>query len=53
MSAQRSLAIRSVIAVAVLTVASIVLIAGRAHDHRRAAVVVHAQSALSLATVRP
>ncbi|MBW7968141.1 hypothetical protein [Bradyrhizobium sp. BR 10289] len=52
MSARTSLALRSLIAVAVLTAAGLVLIAGHAHDGRRAGVV-RVQHAVSIATVRP
>lgn len=44
---------RSLIAIAVLTVAGLVLIASQAHDQRRVAGIVHEQHAVSIATVRP
>ncbi|MBR0962226.1 hypothetical protein [Bradyrhizobium japonicum] len=53
MSTRTALHLRCLIAVAVLTVASIVLIAGSAHDQRRSAGVVRVQPAVSIATVRP
>lgn len=53
MSARTALHVRCLIAVAVLTVAGITLIAGSAHDQRRAAGVVRVQPVVSIATVRP
>ncbi|MET4206875.1 hypothetical protein [Bradyrhizobium sp. LA2.1] len=52
MSARTTLAIRSLIAVAVLTVAGLVLVAGSAHDQQRAGII-RVQHAVSIATVRP
>lgn len=52
MSARAALAIRSLVAVLVLTVTGLVLIAGRAHDQHRAGIV-RAQHVVSIATVRP
>ncbi|MET4247536.1 hypothetical protein [Bradyrhizobium sp. LA6.7] len=52
MRERTALAGRSLIAVAVLTVAGIVLIIGSAHDQRRVGVV-RLQHAVSIATVRP
>ena len=52
MIAGRSLVIRSLVAVAVLTIAGLVLVAGSAHDQRRAGIV-RVHHAVSIATVRP
>lgn len=52
MSARAALAIRSLVAVLVLTMAGIVLIAASAHDQRRAAIA-HAKPLLSIAAVQP
>lgn len=52
MSARTALAIRSLIAVVVLTVAGIALVAGNTHEQRRGGIV-RLQPAVSIATVRP
>lgn len=53
MRERTALSLRGLIAVAVLTVASIALIAGSAHDQRRAGRIVRLQPAISIATVWP
>lgn len=52
MSTRTELVIRSLVAVVVLTVAGVVLIAGKTNDQRRTGIV-RAQHAVSIATVRP
>lgn len=52
MRERTALHLRSLIAVAVLTIAGVVLIAGNTSDLRRTTMVQHAKPAISLATVR-